>query len=228
MIDDVAVLIPSYNESAIIKKTVNQLRKHFTNIIVINDGSTDNSREILEKLDIVVINHPYNLGQGASIVTGINYIVSRKIDFFITFDADGQHRTEDALLLAKKIKSNKFDIIFSSRFLNSNSNVPRFKRMLLKTALHFTNIITNMNLTDTHNGLKAFKSEAFKDLNLTIPRYGFETELIFWVSDNKLIYTESSAEITYSKYSMQKGQSLLNAFIIFEDIMKLLFKRVWK
>ena len=108
---------------------ISDLKKYFKNIIVVNDGSSDDSLEILKKYEVKTLNHSHNLGQGAAISTGLRYIKSKKNAYAaVTFDADGQHQTEDAINFAKEIISSKADIIFGSRFLKHEKNIPFFEK----------------------------------------------------------------------------------------------------
>ncbi len=162
--NNIYVLIPVFNEEKIIEETINNLKVYFDHILIINDGSTDKTSAILENLDVIKINHPINLGQGAAIKTGIEYILKfSNADAVVTFDADGQHSVDDAILFAEKITTIKEEIIFGSRFLGFEKNIPFFKRLLLKTAIYFTNLIYTVKMTDTHNGLKAIKRSCLEN-----------------------------------------------------------------
>lgn len=221
----VYILIPLYNEATVIEDLVKQLSLEFDNIVIINDGSTDNSQEILERLDIHLINHPINMGQGSAISTGFNYIYKTDAKALITFDADGQHSVEDAKIFGYEILKSDSDIIFGSRFLGHSKNIPFFKRTVLTFASKITNLFSKMNLTDTHNGMKAIKKSALADINIEIDGYAFESELIQCVSKKNLKYSELPTNIVYTEYSKAKGQSLMNGFIILEDLIKLWLKK---
>ena len=99
----VYILIPLFNEAEVIESLIDKLSAKFQNIVVVNDGSTDHSQTILEKLDIHLINHAINLGQGSAISTGFKYIYTTDAEALITFDADGQHSVEDAEIFANEI-----------------------------------------------------------------------------------------------------------------------------
>ena len=221
MIDNVHILIPVYNEQKMISEVVLKLKKHFSNIVVVNDGSTDSTLEILSQLEVVALNHFLNLGQGAAISTGINYIKNLKNSLaVITFDADGQHSVNDAVNFANEIVKCDEGIIFGSRFLEHKMNIPPLKRFALKAVTYFTNKLTNMNLTDSHNGLKAYKTDALKDINVTIDGFAFESEIINIVSRNNISYKEMPTNTIYTSYSKNKGQKLRNGLIILEDLFK--------
>ena len=224
--DNIYILIPVFNEKKVIKKLILNLKKNFKYIIAVNDGSYDGNREILEELDIILINHPINLGQGAAIKTGLEYINNYLNGHaVITFDADGQHSVEDAVLFADNILTTDKDIIFGSRFIKNSVNVPFLKKIMLKTATLITNQFLSLNLTDTHNGLKAIKTSVLQKINLSIDGYAFETELIIEIAKNQIPYIELPTDIKYTEYSKQKGQGILNSIRIFEDIIFKLIRK---
>jgi glycosyltransferase involved in cell wall biosynthesis len=221
MIDNVHILIPVYNEEKMISEVVLKLKKHFSNIVVVNDGSTDSTLETLSQLEVVALNHFLNLGQGAAISTGINYIKNLKNSLaVITFDADGQHSVNDAVNFANEIVKCDEGIIFGSRFLEHKMNIPTLKRFVLSLVTFLTNKLTKMNLTDTHNGLKAYKKSVLKDIDITIDGFAFESEIINIVSRKKISYKEMSTNTLYTEYSKNKGQKLRNGLVILEDLFK--------
>ena len=220
-LDNIYVIIPLFNESKVLNEVIDKVQGTFKNIIVIDDGSTDNSYELLLKKDITLIRHPINLGQGAAIATGFEYVKKIENAFaVITFDADGQHSIDDAKKFAEAILNCDEEIIFGSRFLGNEKNIPYIKRNVLKIATFFTNIITGMKLSDTHNGLKAIKKSCIKKIDLDINGYAFESQLIYQISKHRILYKEFPANIIYTDYSMSKGQSIRNGFIIIEDLLQ--------
>ena len=221
----VYILIPLFNEAEVIEEIIKKLSNVFKNIVVVNDGSTDESFHILKNLDVHLINHPINMGQGSAISTGFDYISKSDAEALITFDADGQHSVEDAEVFANAILNSKSDIIFGSRFIKHSHNIPFLKRQVLTFATKITNFFSGMNLTDTHNGMKAIKKDALSMIDIEINGYAFESELIQCVSRKKLKYSELPTNIIYTKYSKLKGQSLMNGFIILEDLIKMWLKR---
>ena len=225
-LDNVYVILPLFNESKVLNEVLDEVQGAFKNIIVVDDGSTDNSQDLLIKKDVTLIRHPINLGQGAAIATGFEYVKKIENAFaVITFDADGQHSIDDAKEFAKTILDCEEEIIFGSRFLGNEKNIPFMKRNVLRIATFFTNIITGMKLSDTHNGLKAIKKSCLKKLDLDINGYAFESQLIYQISKHEISYRELPASIIYTDYSKSKGQSIRNGFIIIEDIVRSIKKR---
>ena len=223
MNDKVFILIPVYNEESKIGQVIDSLKSSFKNILVVNDGSTDETRSIIEKTDVIIINHILNLGQGAAISSGINYLKTENAArALITFDADGQHSVDDAVLFAKEIIKCDEDIIFGSRFIQNKANIPYIKRILLIIVTNITNLLTNTRLSDTHNGLKAIKKSCLSKINISIDGFAFESQIIQQVGKQKIKYKEMPTNTIYTDYSKRKGQKLSNGLIIIEDLIKLL------
>ena len=221
MFDKIHILVPVFNEEKKIKSVVSELQKVFKNIIVVNDGSSDASQEILESLDVTVLNHSINLGQGAAISTGFKYIQDlNNAEAVVTFDADGQHSIEDAKAFAKEIILCDEEIIFGSRFIRNKANIPFIKKIVLSIVVMFTNRLSRINLSDAHNGLKAIKKDSLKKIDITIDGFGFESQIIHQVSKKNITYKEMPTNTIYTSYSKNKGQKLINGLIILEDLFK--------
>ena len=219
---DIYVVVPAFNEQKVIKDIINSLLKKFSNVIVVNDGSNDRTLEIINDLDIKVLSHEINLGVGAAVQTGFDYVSKiPNAKAVITFDADGQHHVEDAVAMAKEILICEEGIIFGTRFPKHSKNIPKVKRFALKLIAKITDLVTGVTLTDAHNGLKAYKISTIKELELQFSSYSYESELITQVAKKKIEYKEMPTDIKYTSYSIKKGQKLLNGLLIIEDLLKL-------
>lgn len=219
---DIYVIVPAYNEKKVIKEIVSNLLNKFSNIIVIDDGSTDGTSNEIKDLDIKILRHEINLGVGAAVQTGFKFVsMISSAHAVITFDADGQHLVKDAESMAKEVMICDADIIFGTRFPKFARNIPLIKRIVLKTIAKITYFVTGVSLSDAHNGLKAFKVSALRNLELNFSAYSYESELITQVSKKKLKYKEMPTDIKYTDYSIKKGQKLSNGLIIIEDLLKL-------
>ena len=221
MFDNVYILIPVFNEERKIKSVISELLPSFKNIVAVNDGSTDSTQEILESLDVVILRHSINLGAGAAISTGFRFIQNQKnAQAVVTFDADGQHSVEDAKAFAREILLCEEEVIFGSRFIKSKLNIPTIKRIVLSVVVFFTNLLSKVNLSDAHNGLKAIKKTALKKIDINIDQYGYESQIINEVSRKGITYKEMPTNTIYTEYSKNKGQKLNNGLIILEDLFK--------
>ena len=144
---EIIIGIPAYNEEKNIASIILKLKKITENIIVCNDGSSDLTGQIAEKMGAIVINHPKNLGYGAADKS--IFIKSKELDsdVLVTFDADGQHRIEDIKEVLEPIYKNEADIVIGSRFLGQNGdNVPAYRKAGIKAITSVANLSTEKKL----------------------------------------------------------------------------------
>lgn len=217
---EVAIIIPVYNEAQVIGDVIKNVRKHFQNIICIDDGSIDTSADIIEKAGGILIKHPLNLGQGAAIQTGIEYaLLNEGTKYFVTYDADGQHKLEDVLSMLDTIDKKNIDIVLGSRFLGTAENITWLKGLILRTAVVFSNRTSGIKLTDAHNGLRVFNRKVATLLEISMSDYSHASEIIDRIATYKFSYAEVPVTIMYTDYSRKKGQSILNAVNIGFDMI---------
>lgn len=221
------VIVPAYNEGKIIAQTVSRLLEHPYEVVVIDDGSQDETRKLLQGLKIHLLSHPINLGQGAALQTGFEYALSKKADYIVTFDADGQHRPQDIDRLLEPLRKGKADVALGSRFMDRSDQreMPLSKRILLKGAVVVNGFLTGMWLSDAHNGLRAFTREAASQIHLRENGFAHASEIMEQIKRAKLRFVEIPTKVKYTKYSMSKGQSFWNAINI---VIDLILRRAFK
>ena len=222
MNEEVAVIIPVYNEGKVIKSVIDKVLKEYKYVVCINDGSSDNSREEILKTKAYFVDHPINMGQGAALQTGVEFARSLPVEYFVTYDADGQHRLEDVREMIRTIKRDKTDFVLGSRFLGKEAvNMPKMKRIILKMAIRCSNITSGVKLTDTHNGLRVFNRKVANSIQITLPDMAHASEILEIIYRNKYTYTEVPVVIEYTDYSRGKGQSIINAVnIAFDTLLR--------
>jgi glycosyltransferase involved in cell wall biosynthesis len=217
---DTAIIIPVYNEEPVIKKVILQVLAHFDHVVCVDDGSKDASVNEIAQTKAYLIEHPINMGQGAALQTGVEFARQLgKVKYFVTFDADGQHRIEDVEAMIKEIQTGDFDIILGSRFLGKTIGMSKSKMIILKLAIKFTNLTSGLRLTDTHNGLRVFTRKVAEDLQITLPDMAHASELLEIIAEKKYSYKEIPVTIEYTDYSRSKGQSIINAVNIGIDML---------
>ena len=223
--DGVYVVIPAYNEATAVYDVVRGVRDELPNVVVVDDGSRDATGSEARRAGATVLRHLLNRGQGAALQTGIDYSVRHGADVVVTFDADGQHRTQDVMRLIEALESKEADIAIGSRFLELRSNVPMLRRIMLRVAARFMRFTSGVALTDAHNGLRAIRRSAAERIHLTIDGMAHASEIVDQIYRLKLKVTEVPVVIHYSEYSVAKGQSSLAAFrIAFDYLMKRIFR----
>lgn len=214
------VVIPLYNEATVIGSVVRDLLEHFSHVVCVDDGSSDGSAAEARKAGAVIVQHPINLGQGAALQTGFEFALRHAdCEYVVTFDADGQHRIEDALDMLEVARKDDVAIIFGSRFLDKRTDPGVVKRVVLKTAIWVTNMTTGMNLTDAHNGLRVIRRDALEQVELKQDRMAHATEIVIELGGTGLPWREHPVELLYTEYSKGKGQSVLNSINILVDLV---------
>lgn len=216
---DTWLVVPLYNEGTVVREVILEARKTFQNIVCVDDGSSDNSVEEALAGGAVVVSHPINLGQGAALQTGIDFaLLQPGAEYFVTFDSDGQHRTEDAEMMVERLRNEPLDIIVGSRFLDDRTNASRLKKAVLRLAVLFERVTTGVKLTDAHNGLRALNRHAATAIRIRQNRMAHASEIVGLIGSKKLRYDEQAVQIIYTDYSRAKGQSLWNSVNILSEL----------
>ena len=226
MADDLTVLLPrtyvvlrAYNEGDVIRGVVDQLTEVFPNVIVVDDGSTDSTPSLLRELPVRVVTHLVNLGGGAAMQTGLTFALALGAEYIVTFDADGQHRIEDALLELREIGKGNCDVVYGSRFLGEDAvGMPWARRIVLKAGACFSNLTTRTTLTDAHNGLRTFNRRAASVVDLAQSGMAYASELVGQLARHRMVIREVPVRVIYTEYSLRKGQSSMNFVNILIDL----------
>ena len=214
------VVVPAYNEAAVIEGVIRGLADEFRNIIVVNDGSSDNTPVVLRGLPVIVLNHLINLGQGAALQTGITFALERGAEYIVTFDADGQHRVEDVVSALGLLSTGECDVVCGSRFLGTApANIPRVRKWVLRAAVAISNLTARTKLTDAHNGLRALSRKAASCLHLSQCGMAHASEIVTQLREHEMTIKEVPVQINYTAYSLAKGQSSLNSINILVDLV---------
>lgn len=213
------MVVPAFNEAAIIRQSVASLRTRFPNVVVVDDGSGDATPAEALAAGAVVLQHAVNIGQGAALQTGIDYALAQGAGFVATFDADGQHHVEDLVAMLAVLRAESLDVVLGSRFLGQAVGLSGTRRLLLKAAVLFTNLTTGLRLTDAHNGLRVMTAAAARRLQIRQEGMAHASELIAQIAQLGLRFREVPVTISYSDYSVGKGQRLSNSFGILRDLV---------
>jgi glycosyltransferase involved in cell wall biosynthesis len=213
------VIVPAFNESAIIAPIISGLRSRFARVVVVDDGSVDATASAALAAGAIVLRHAVNAGQGAALQTGIDYALANGATYVATFDADGQHHVEDLVAMLAVLQASPHDIVLGSRFLGHAEGLTVARRLVLKAAVLFTNLTTGLKLTDAHNGLRVMTASAARRLHIRQDGMAHASELIEQIGRLGLRYAEVPVTITYSDYSRAKGQRLSNSLLILRDLV---------
>ncbi|NWG71762.1 MAG: glycosyltransferase family 2 protein [Parvularculaceae bacterium] len=211
-------VIPAFNEGSRIGEVAAAILPHGS-VVVVDDGSSDGTALAAHAAGAHVLRMPLNRGQGAALQTGLDYALKEGATHIVTFDADGQHRLEDALRMVERLDRDDLDIVLGSRFLGAAENLSAVRRLVLKAGTIFTNVTTGLKLTDTHNGLRAIRRDAAMKIKLTQDRMAHASEILEIIAEKRLKWAEEPVTIVYTAYSLAKGQRLGNAVRILEELV---------
>lgn len=218
---DTCVVVPAYNEAKVLGAVLKKLTGTFSNVVVVDDGSSDKTAAVVRRSGATLVRHPINLGQGAALQSGIEYALrDTQAEFFVTYDADGQHRLEDATAMVYELRKNpRLDLVLGSRFIGKTEGMGIGKKFILKGAVLFNRLLTGVRLSDAHNGLRVMRRRFASKLNIEQADMSHASELIETISQRGARYKELPVTIRYTDYSKRKGQSMLNSFNIAFDLI---------
>ena len=184
--EKVWAVIPAYNEGKNISGIIRKTSQYVENILVVDDGSRDNTKEAAEEAGAMVIHHIINLGKGATLKTGCDYAIKSGARYIIVLDADAQHNPKDIPRFIEKLK--RFEIVFSYR--KSSRKMPLVLRFGNWFISNVVNLLYGVKLSDTQCGFRAFSSDAYKKIRWNASDYSMESEMIAKAGKQKLKYVQ--------------------------------------
>ncbi|MFA6424357.1 MAG: glycosyltransferase family 2 protein [Candidatus Magasanikbacteria bacterium] len=211
------IVLPAYNEEPKIGRVIRDLFQHgFANVVVVNDGSDDNTAREAINAGAIVLNHVINRGQGAALQTGNEFALQNKAEIIVHFDADGQFNVSDIASGIKKLTEENLDVVFGSRFLDTRSTVPFFKKyFILPVSRIINNWITKLKLSDVHNGFRIMHRRAVEKIYISQDQMAHNSEIPRLVREYNLKYGELPVEVTY----FEDGQGATGGFKILWDLL---------
>jgi glycosyltransferase involved in cell wall biosynthesis len=219
---DVFVVIPAYNESRTIAGVVKDTKEHFDRVIVVDDGSSDDTRKLARKAGARVISHKVNLGVGAATATGVRFALNHGAEIVATIDGDGQHDVNDLVRVVEPVLKDEVDLCIGSRF-EIYENAPFLRVIANKLLTLITIFFSSTRITDSQSGMRAFKTDKFRQMNLSMDYYSFCSEMFVEARKLDLRIKEVPIKMIYTEYSQGKGTHIFTPFFIIKD---LIFKRL--
>ncbi len=216
------IVIPAKDESTRIGGVLSKLLNlGFENIVVVDDGSMDDTNKVASEFGVNVLEHVINLGAGAATQTGIDYSVRRGADYIVTMDADHQHQPEDVMNLVKMLVEEKVDIVIGSRFIDKENDIPTSRIFYNKIANWITYFLTGVKVTDSQSGMKAFTKKFAKQSRLNFNGFEFSVEMIRYIKLNKSDFLEYPIKVIYTEDTMSKGQSFFTGVKMLGKLMRM-------
>ena len=215
----IIVGIPAFNEEKNIATIITKLSKIADKVIVCNDGSTDLTSQIAEKMGAIVVNHEKNLGYGGAIRSIFTKAKNIEGDILVTFDADGQHRIEDVQKVIEPINNQDADLVVGSRFLDdSEKEVPNYRRVGIKVITKITNASIKEKLTDSQSGFRAYSKQVVDELNPSELGMGISTEILIKASSKNFKISEVPIKILYEGDTSTQNPVTHGSSVIFSTI----------
>lgn len=220
------IVIPAYNENQTILKVLTTLPRQLSKIkvdtLVVDDGSTDGTRILVQKKRIPVVSHLINRGLGAALFTGFTYALTHHYDLLVTFDADGQHEASEIPRLIEPLLTEQVDVVIGSR-LRGRGSMPKMRWAVNWLSNLLTFALFGVWTSDSQSGMRAFNKKALSQIHLRSQKMEVSSEIFNEIRRWGLRLVEVPITSRYTYYSLKKGQSLTNAPSVF---WKLLLQRL--
>ncbi len=172
------IIIPTYNNAGTIVKVITDVQKYTNNIIVVNDGSTDNTQQLISAIKgIEIVSYQKNKGKGYALQQGFKFALSKAFDFAITIDSDGQHFAEDIPTFINKLEENKNVLLIGARNM-SQDGIPGKSSFGNKFSNFWFKIETGKSMPDTQSGYRLYPIHRYKKMLFFTRKYEFEIEII--------------------------------------------------
>lgn len=219
----VALVIPAFNEADVIASVIADLGRELKSkklgfeIIVVDDGSSDETAAQAQAAGATVISHILNTGSGGATATGLSYAQHQGFDLAATLDADGQHDPRDVTKGIRLLGASDYDLLIGSRLLNSDG-MSRAKQLGNRGLSLITYLLFRINVTDSQSGLRIFSRAALDRLKWRTSGYEFCSEMLWRAKQQGLKISEYPIRAIYTEYSMAKGQNNWNALHIIKSL----------
>lgn len=221
---NIVIVIPALNEAKVIGRVVKDITKcGYAKIIVVDDGSRDDTVEQATAAGAMVVSHKINRGKGAATKTGIEAAKLLSADIVVTIDGDGQHSPADIKSLISPIVKGHYDVVLGTRLKKRENQMPVHR----VATNHIANFVTwtfyGLWVSDSQSGFRAYSRSALECISTSADAYDYESEIIKEIHNHHLVYKEVPISVHYTDYSMSKSnrQNTYNGF-------KTLYKIIWK
>jgi glycosyltransferase involved in cell wall biosynthesis len=221
-----SIIVPAYNEAGVIADTLSTLRKVLNagkvpaDIVVVDDGSSDETRRVALPHCTYLLTHKRNCGLGAALATGIEFARRGGYEMCITFDSDGQHDAGDIAKAVAKLGSG-YDVVIGSRFIGTHSGMPRLRRLILSLSNYITFIFFGVWTSDSQSGFRGLSRRAIDSISLKSNRMEVSSEFFGEIHRLGLKFCEIPIHIRYTPYSLQKGQKNVSSASV---LLKLIYR----
>ncbi|MBN1889981.1 MAG: glycosyltransferase family 2 protein [Thermoflexales bacterium] len=217
----VAVIIPAHNEERFIGSVVLRARQHGIAVIVVDDGSSDETAEIARLAGAIVVRHERNLGKGIALNTGFDKARELGADAVVVLDGDGQHQPGQIPAIAAPVLAGQADLVVGSRYLERrNGDVPTHRAWGHWVFTRLTNLLSGVSVTDSQSGFRAFSRRALEVMPFYSGGFSVESEMQFLAQENKLKVIEVPITIHYQ--DKPKRNVLVHGLLVLNGVLRLI------
>lgn len=190
-------VIPAYDEGRCIGSVVLRVKAYVDQVLVVDDGSTDDTARIAEAAGAIVVRHQHNCGKGGALNTGLARARQLGAGAVVLIDGDGQHRAEEIPKVLGPILRGEADVVVGSRYLQAHEQVPRHRVLGHKALNWLTNAASGVQLSDTQNGFRALSSRALDVFRFSSQGFSVESEMQFLIREHRLRCVEAPVTTLY-------------------------------
>jgi glycosyltransferase involved in cell wall biosynthesis len=200
--ENIVAILPAFNEQKTIAEVILKTKKYVDRVIVVDDGSSDLTAEIAERLKVTVIRHKRNMGYGAALRSGLEYAMKLNPAVVVILDADGQHDPKDIPRLIEPILRGEAAIVIGSRFIDKlKEKIPAYRKFGIRMITKLMKVLTYNNLTDAQSGFRAYNRKAIEKIQPSESGMGASIEILFKAKEYNLKVVEVPIEIRYGENS---------------------------
>tara|TARA_B100001245_G_scaffold128758_1_gene95023 strand:+ start:34 stop:915 length:882 start_codon:yes stop_codon:yes gene_type:complete len=189
--------IPAFNEGKVIDEVIKKCLKFSDQVVVCDDGSTDDTYEIADAAGAHVIRHDVNIGKGEALRTLFKFAIHSKNDIVVTIDGDGQFLPEEIPKLVSDIEEKKSDIVIGYRF-DDATDMPNYRRFGNKMLDKMANMVTELSVSDTQSGYRAYSKDVIEKLNFNIKGFGADVEILIDAANKGFRISEQKVTVIYN------------------------------
>jgi len=224
----VVAVIPCYNTESHIAEVVTRTLPYVDQVIVVDDGSTDDTAEVAKRVGAEVIGHKRNTGYGEAIKTGFREAQRNDNDILVTIDGDGQNNPDEIPLLLESILGGEADLVIGSRFLSNNHNMPSYRNFGIRVITWLWNVFSKIKVSDSQSGFRAYNKTLFKDLTLSENGMSISIEILEKARRKRVTiievpvschYTHSTISSNAIKHGLRVSLSIIR--------IRLVVSRMW-
>jgi glycosyltransferase involved in cell wall biosynthesis len=219
----VVACIPALDEEKTIAKVIIRAKRHVDHVVVIDDGSTDDTVLIAEELGATVVSHGKNLGYGAAIRSCLQAGRDLEADVIVTLDADGQHDPDQIPNLAEPVKQGSADLVVGSRFLEANKRIelPRHRKLGIKVLTELTGAASQTSISDAQSGFRAYSRNVIQEILPSEQGMGASVEILIKASRCHLRILEVPITVRYGELETSTHNPLYHGMDVLASIVKL-------